>query len=332
MKIAFFSSQPYDRDSFNRENETYGYRLEYFDTHLGPHSLPLVDGFDAVCVFVNDKLNDEVLAGLARRGVKWIALRCAGFNQLNQEAAKRFGLRVCRVPEYSPHAVAEHTVALILTLNRKIHKSYSRVREQNFSLNGLLGFDLYGRTVGVVGTGHIGSAFARIMHGFGCRVLAHDPKENAELAGLGVKYVPIDDLFANSDIVSLHCPLIAGQTEHLVNAAAIGRMKSGVMLINTSRGALVDTAAVIEGLKSKHVGYLGIDVYEQEDRLFFKDLSTSIISDDTIQRLVSFPNVVVTAHQAFFTQDALAQISRKTLHSLSLLSRNQPSSDGSIVI
>lgn len=332
MKVAFFSSQPYDRDSFNCENEKYGYQLEYFDTHLGPHSLPLTDGFDAVCVFVNDKLNEEVLTGLARKRVKWIALRCAGFNQLDQDAAKKLNLRVCRVPEYSPHAVAEHTVALILTLNRKIHKAYFRVREQNFSLNGLLGFDLYGRTIGVVGTGHIGSAFARIMLGFGCRVLAYDPIENKDLTALGIRRVPLDELFASSDIISLHCPLIEGQTRHLINAEAISRMKAGVMLVNTSRGALVDTAAVIEGLKSKHIGYLGIDVYEQEDRLFFKDLSTSIINDDMIQRLVSFPNVVVTAHQAFFTQDALAQISAKTLHSLSLLSRNESSSDGSTVI
>lgn len=332
MKIAFFSSQPYDREFFNQENQAYRYQLEFFDTHLGPHSLPLVDGFDAVCVFVNDKLNAEVLKGLAVRGVKWIALRCAGFNQLDQEAARNLGLRVCRVPEYSPHAVAEHTVALILTLNRKIHKSYLRVREQNFSLNGLLGFDLFGRTVGVIGTGHIGSAFARIMRGFGCSVIVCDPVENADLTAVGIKYVSIGEVFANSDIISLHCPLIAGQTEHLINKESIRRMKTGVMLINTSRGALIDTAAVIEALKSKRVGYLGIDVYEQEDRLFFKDLSTSIINDDLIQRLVSFPNVIVTAHQAFFTQDALAQISKKTLQSLSHLSENKPISDGSLVI
>ena len=332
MRIALFSSQSYDRTFFDRANRAHDFQIEYFDTHLGPHSLPLVEGFDAVCVFVNDKLNGEVLAGLKSRGVKWVALRCAGFNRLDQAKAKELGLRVCRVPEYSPHAVAEHTVAILLSLNRKIHKAYMRIREQNFSLNGLLGFDLYGKTVGVIGTGHIGTVFARIMVGFGCDVLAFDPIRNSELAALGVRYVSFDELFKQSDIISLHCPLIPGQTQHLINANSIAKMKPGVMLINTSRGELVDTAAVIDALKSKRIGSLGIDVYEQEERLFFKDLTTSIIDDDLIQRLVSFPNVVVTAHQAFFTQEALTQIAEKTLHSLALLNRGEAIVDGSVVI
>ena len=316
MRIAFFSSQPYDEQFFNAENKKYNFHIQYFETHLGPHSVALVENFDAVCVFVNDKLNCEVLEGLKTRGVKWIALRCAGFNHLDQEAAKSLGLRVCRVPQYSPYAVAEHAVALILTLNRKIHKSYNRVREQNFSLQGLLGFDLHGKTVGVVGTGNIGSAFAKIMRGFSCQVLATDPVANPELKSAGVEYVDLETLLIGSDIISLHCPLIPQKTHHLIDAAAFKKMKPGAMLINTSRGGLVDTAAAIQALKQQHLGALGIDVYEQEENLFFKDLSLAIINDDQIQRLVSFPNVVVTAHQAFFTEEALSEISRTTLESL----------------
>ena len=230
---------------------------------------------------------------------------------------------MCRVPQYSPYAVAEHAVALILTLNRKIHKSYNRVREQNFSLNGLLGFDLRGKNIGVVGTGNIGRAFACIMKGFGCRVMASDPVANEGLNKLGVESVNIDTLLKESDIISLHCPLIPEQTKHLIDSKAIQKMRKGVMLINTSRGGLIDTAAVIQGLKDKHIGYLGIDVYEQEEHLFFKDLSMTIIDDDQIQRLVSFPNVVVTAHQAFFTHEALTEIARTTLESLSCLEQGR---------
>ena len=316
MKIAFFSSQPYDELFFNQENASHGFSIEYFDTHLGLHSVKLTEGFDAVCVFVNDKLNEEVLNLLAANGVKWIALRCAGFNQLNIPRAKELGLKVCRVPAYSPYAVAEHAVAMIMTLNRKTHKAYQRVREQNFSLNGLLGFDLHGKTVGVIGTGKIGTVFAEIMLGFGCHVISHDPTLNPELQKRGVRNVSLAELLGNSDIISLHCPLIQGHTHHLIDQAAVAQMKTGVMLINTSRGALVDTHAVIAGLKEKKIAYFGMDVYEQEERLFFKDLSDSIISDDIIQRLISFPNVLVTAHQAFFTKEALTQISKITLDSL----------------
>ncbi len=318
MDIAFFSSQAYDREFFDRENKNHEFRLHYHDTHLGPHSLGLIEGAQAVCAFVNDKLNEEVLQGLAAKGVKTIALRCAGFNQVDLEAAKKLGFKICRVPEYSPYAVAEHAVAMILTLNRKTHKAYARVRDQNFSLSGLLGFDLHGKTVGVIGTGKIGAVFATIMLGFGCRVISYDPNENPELARRGVQPVPLDELLAQSEIISLHCPLIPKVTSHLINAQSIQKMKKGVMLINTSRGGLIDTAAAIHSLKNKHIGYLGMDVYEQEDRIFFKDLTSSIIEDDLIQRLVSFPNVLVTAHQGFFTAEALTQIAKVTLRNLDL--------------
>lgn len=316
MKITFFSSKPYDKEFFDKVNKNFNFELDYFETHLGPHVLNIIDHSDAVCAFVNDKLNAEVLESLSRKGVKYIALRCAGFNNMDLEAAKRLGLRVCRVPAYSPEAVAEHAMAMILTLNRKTHKAYNRVREQNFSLNGLIGFNLYQKTIGVIGTGNIGAAFAKIAKGFGARVVAYDIRENQELKDLGMDYIPLEQLFAESDVISLHCPL-TDATHHMVNKDSISKMKKNVMLINTSRGGLIDTKAVIDGLKSKHIGYLGIDVYEQEEKLFFRDLSHTIIEDDMIQRLMSFPNVLVTAHQAFFTEEALEQIATSTLTSLS---------------
>lgn len=315
MKITFFSAQPYDKIFFNQQNEQFGFELEYFETHLGPHIVEAISHTDAVCVFVNDKVNAEVMQVLATKGVKIIALRCAGFNNVDVEAAKQHGIKVCRVPAYSPQAVAEHAVAMMLTLNRKTHKAYNRVREQNFALNGLLGFDVYGKTVGVIGTGNIGNAFCKIMLGFGCRVLAFDLLVNKELETLGVEYKPLIELFEAADIVSLHCPLNE-QTKHLINQQTIAMMKKGVMLINTSRGGLVHTKDVVAALKNGTIGYLGIDVYEQEDKLFFKDLSGSIIEDDTIQRLMSFPNVLITAHQAFFTNEALTQIASTTLNNV----------------
>lgn len=238
-----------------------------------------------------------------------------GFNNVDLEAAREFGMQVCRVPAYSPQAVAEHAVAMILTLNRKTHKAYNRVREQNFSLNGLLGFDMHGKTVGVLGTGNIGKAFCKIMIGFGCRVLAFDIQRDSELEKMNVEYLPLDQVFSKSDILSLHCPL-NDTTRHIVNEQSIASMKKGVMLINTSRGALIDTKAAIGALKSKHIGYLGIDVYEQEEKIFFRDLSATIIEDDIIQRLMSFPNVLITAHQAFFTEEALQQIASTTLNNI----------------
>jgi D-lactate dehydrogenase len=322
MKITFFSTQPYDKEFFNQCNEQYGYELEYYETHLGPHIVNVIEDSTAVCVFVNDKLNKEVIKVLAEKGVKIIALRCAGFNNVDLAAAKEYGLQVCRVPAYSPEAVAEHAVAMILTLNRKTNKAYNRVREQNFALTGLLGFNIHQKTVGVVGTGNIGRAFSKIMLGFGCKIIAFDVFANKELEALGVEFLPLTEVFRQSDIISLHCPLMES-THYMVNKESIHMMKQGVMLINTSRGALIDTKAAIAALKSQHIGYLGIDVYEQEDKLFFRDLSDDIIQDDTIQRLMSFPNVLVTAHQAFFTEEALQQIASITLDNILLLSQNK---------
>lgn len=321
MKITFFSTQPYDKIFFNRYNESFGFELEYFETALNHKTVNLVKDSAAVCVFVNDKVDAAMIAQLAAQGVKMIALRCAGFNNVDIHAAEAHQIRVCRVPAYSPEAVAEHAIAMILTLNRKTHKAYNRVREQNFSLNGLLGFDLHGKTVGVIGTGNIGKAFCKIMLGFGCKVLAFDLIANKDLEAIGVSFHPLVEVLQQADIISLHCPLNE-QTHHLINADTLTLTKKGVMLINTSRGGLIDTPAVIQALKSGQIGHLGIDVYEQEEKLFFRDLSSSIIEDDTIQRLLSFPNVLVTAHQAFFTEEALGQIAHTTLNSIHELQSN----------
>ena len=315
MNIAFFSSQLYDKQFLTEHNKKYGFHLHFFEVSLSEQTAGLAKGYDAVCVFVNDKVNAQVIQQLKEQGIQFIALRSAGFNNVDLVAAKEAGLHVCRVPAYSPEAVAEHAVALILTLNRKTHKAYNRVREQNFALQGLMGFDLHGKTVGVVGTGKIGQAFCRIMLGFGCKVLAFDVIANKDMEAIGVQYVPLLELLQQSDIVSLHTPL-NDQTRHLINKDTIQYMKKGVMLVNTSRGALVDTAAIIAALKSCHIGSLAIDVYEQEEHLFFRDLSGDIIEDDAIQRLMSFPNVLVTAHQAFFTKEALDQIAETTLFHL----------------
>lgn len=312
IKISFFSAKPYDKDFFSETNKDFGFQLEFFETHLGPHSVSMINKTQVICVFVNDKVTAEVIEVLANKGVKIIALRCAGFNNIDIAACKEKGIKVCRVPAYSPEAVAEHALALIMTLNRKTNKAYNRVREQNFSLNGLLGFNLHNKTIGVIGTGNIGHAFCRIMLGLGCKVMAFDLIANKDLEAIGVSYHPLVEVLQRADVISLHCPLNE-QTKHLINATTIGMMKKGVMIINTSRGALIDTHAAIVGLKKAQIGYLGIDVYEQEDKLFFKDLSSDIIQDDEIQRLMSFPNVLVTAHQAFFTKEALTEIAHITL-------------------
>ena len=332
MKITFFSTKPYDKVFFQQLNEGFGFELEFYETHLGPHITNVLEDSEAVCVFVNDKLNQQVLTELAAKGVKYIALRCAGFNNLDMEAAAALGLKVCRVPAYSPEAVAEHAMAMILTLNRKTHKAYNRIREQNFSLNGLLGFNIYGKTIGVIGTGNIGQAFARIAKGFGATILAYDPYPHAGLEALGVRYVALETLLSSSDIISLHCPLLAS-TKHLVNEHSLARMRKGVMLINTSRGGLVDSQAVIKALQNQQIGYLGIDVYEQEDKLFFRDLSESIITDEQFQILQSFPNVLITAHQAFFTEEALTQIAETTLSNIANLEKGKPLADkGALVV
>jgi D-lactate dehydrogenase len=323
MKVTFFSTQPYDRKSFEEHNGNYGFQIKYLDVQLNEQTASLAKGAEAVCAFVNDRINASILKELSELGVKVLALRCAGFNNVDLAAAQQYDVTVVRVPAYSPHAVAEHAVAMIMALNRKIHKAYNRIREQNFSLNGLLGFDLYGKTVGVIGTGNIGEVFCRIMLGFGCKVLAYDVKKNVVLTDSGVSYVDMKQLLAESDIISLHCPLNE-HTKYLINDETIRLMKEHVMLINTSRGGLIDTKTVVKGLKTGKIGSLGIDVYEQEEKLFFRDLSDEIIEDDVISRLSSFPNVLITAHQGFFTQEALAQIAETTLQNLKRFKEKQP--------
>ena len=331
MKITFFSAKPYDKVFFDRINGQYGFELEYYETHLGPHIVNVVENTAAVCVFVNDKLNAEVLEVLAAKGVKIIALRCAGFNNVDIEAAKKLGLKVCRVPAYSPEAVAEHAAAMLLTINRKTHKAYNRVREQNFALNGLLGFNLHGKTIGVVGTGKIGKAFCNIMLGFGCKVLAYDIYPDASLTEKGITYTNFEELLKQSDIISLHCPLTP-ENHYLINKETLALTKPGVTILNTSRGGLINTADIIHALKTKQVGALCIDVYEQEEKLFFRDLSASIIDDDNIHRLMSFPNVLITAHQAFFTEEALTEIAQVTLHNIEALSQNNIPQPGAVML
>lgn len=315
MKITFFSTQPYDRESFLKHQTDSCFELVFLEAKLTEHTVSLAQGSKVVCVFVNDMLDAGVIHQLSRLGVQLIALRCAGFNNVDLAAARACNIQVVRVPAYSPHAVAEHALAMIMTLNRKTHKAYNRIREQNFSLNGLLGFDLYQKTVGVIGTGHIGEVFCRILHGLGCNILACDPVKKPAVEAMGAPYTSMDELFARCDILSLHCPLNE-TTHYLINSTTIAQMKTGVMLINTSRGGLIDSKAIITGLKSGKIGYLGIDVYEQEADLFFQNLSEHILQDDIIARLMTFPNVLITAHQGFFTQEALDQIARSTLDSI----------------
>ena len=324
MRVAVFSTHEFDRRFFDEANGRHQQQLHYFEARLTPATAALAHGYPAVCAFVNDQLNADVLRALTSGGTKLIALRSAGFNHIDVAAARDLGLTVARVPAYSPHAVAEHTVALILTLNRKIHRAHARVREGNFVLDGLLGFDMHGRTAGIVGTGRIGTVVARILLGFGCRVVAYDVHPSDECAALGVSYVTLDEVWAESDIVTLHSPLTP-ETRHLIDEQAIARMKRGVMIINTGRGALVDTAALIAGLKSGHIGYLGLDVYEEEEQLFFRDLSSEVLQDDVFARLLTFPNVVVTAHQAFFTREALRGISETTLGNISAFEQGRRS-------
>jgi D-lactate dehydrogenase len=315
MKVVVFSTKRYDREFFGAANAG-THELHFLEPHLDSHTAVLAAGAGSVCVFVNDTLDAGVLAQLAERGTRLVALRCAGFNNVDLAAAEQHGIAVARVPAYSPHAVAEHTLALILALNRHLHRAYNRVREGNFALDGLLGFDLHGRTVGLISTGKIGAVVAKLLRGFDCEVLAMDPFENAECRALGARYVPLDELLARSDIISLHCPLTP-ENHHIIDAAALARMKDGAMLINTSRGALVDTLAVIEALKSGKLGYLGLDVYEEEGDIFFEDLSSEIIRDDVFTRLLTFPNVLITGHQAFFTRNALEKIAATTIANIS---------------
>jgi D-lactate dehydrogenase len=313
MRMILFSSRQYDIDTFNEANATFRYDLHFQESHLDAETAVLADGFEVVCPFVNDSVDAAVLERLRAGGTRLIALRSAGFNHVDLAAAERFGIGVVRVPAYSPHAVAEHAVGLILALNRRLPRAAARTREGDFSLNGLLGFDLHGRTVGVIGTGMIGRVFGRIMAGFGMHVLAYDPGKPADdLLALGARYVPLATLLAESDVVSLHCPLVP-DTYHLIDAQALASMKRGAMLINTGRGGLVESNALVGALKSGQLGNLGLDVYEEEGGLFFEDHSNRPLQDDVLARLLMFPNVIVTAHQAFFTREAMSEIAQTTL-------------------
>jgi D-lactate dehydrogenase len=318
MNVLVYSSRRDEKPFLSRAFAERGHALQFEEAHLTPLTARLAAGFDAVCVFVNDRVNAAVIEVLAAAGVKAIALRCAGYNNVDLDAAKASGMAVVRVPAYSPHAVAEHAVALILSLNRHIHKAYNRVRDGNFALDGLLGFDLHGKTVGVIGTGSIGAVFCRIMRGFDCRVLAHDVAPNADCLALGVEYRTLGELLAQADILSLHCPLTPA-THHLIDRAALEKMKPGAFLVNTSRGGLIDTPVVIAALKSEHLGGLAIDVYEEEE-----DLSDRVIADDDLMRLTTFPNVLVTGHQAFLTREALTNIADCTRDNLAQLERGEP--------
>ncbi|MGK2958125.1 MAG: 2-hydroxyacid dehydrogenase [Acidimicrobiales bacterium] len=317
MRVAVFSTMSYDREFLSEANRNgnHGIELSWFETRLNAATAPLAAGYDGVCVFVNDILDAPTIEQLANGGIRTIALRCAGFNNVDIEAADRLGIGVTRVPTYSPHAVAEHTMALILCLDRNIHRAYNRVREGNFSLQHLLGFDLQGKTAGVVGTGAIGSVVTRLLLAFECEVLVADPDPNPDCLAAGAKLTALDDLLATADLVSLHCPLTP-ETYHLIDQRALSMTKPGVMLINTGRGALIDTLAVIEGLKSGLVGSLGLDVYEEEGDLFFQDHSEEVLQDDTFARLLTFPNVLITGHQGFFTREAMQRIAETTLSNL----------------
>ncbi len=317
MRIAVFNTKPYDQRFLEAANAAHGFELVFLEAHLGERTATLAQGCEAICTFVNDPLPAATLEVLHGLGVRLIALRCAGFNQVDLKAADRLGMTVARVPAYSPFAVAEHAVALILTLNRCIHRAYNRVREGNFQLEGLLGFDLYGKTVGVIGTGKIGAIFANIMRGFGTQVLAYDPYPNPDLTA--VEYVTLEELLRQSDVVSLHCPLTP-LTQHLMDSSRLALLKRGAMLVNTSRGALIDTPAAIGALKSGQIGALALDVYEEEGDLFFENLSNAVIQDDVFSRLLTFPNVLITGHQAFFTREALENIARTTLQNIAAFS------------
>lgn len=335
-KVAVFSTKEYDKNFLMQSwharkpsDQLHDFEFKFFEPTLDQTTARLAEGFDGVCVFVNDNLDREVLTLLKDGGTRMIALRCAGYNNVDLEATEELGIRVFRVPGYSPNAVAEHAVALILGLNRKIHRAYNRVREGNFSLDGLMGFDLVGKTVGVIGTGKIGKTFAKIISGFGCTVLAYDPfppKESDEW----LQYTDLETLFRESDIISLHCPLL-DSTAYIVNDESISRMKKGVMIINTSRGGLVDTEALINHLKKGHIGSVGLDVYEEESELFFHDHSRKIIQDDIFMRLTTFPNVLITGHQAFFTQEAVDCIAETTVRNIQNGFSAQPTSENSVL-
>lgn len=315
MRVACFSSKSYDEASFNSLLPKYAHEFTFLEPKLDAHTITLAEGYDAICTFVNDYINEKVLEKMSQMGIQNIVLRCAGYNQVDLKKAAELDMKICRVPAYSPEAVAEHALALLLTLSRKTHKAFNRVRDNNFSLEGLTGFNIHGKTAGVIGTGAIGKAFCKIMLGMGCKVIANDLYENDELKTLGVTYLSIQELLEQSEILSLHCPLTP-ETFHLINDKTLKLMKDHATLINTSRGALIDTEAVINALKNRKIGNLGIDVYEQEEDLFFQNRSEEILQNEQIARLMGFPNVLITGHQAFLTQEALAHIAETTLQNL----------------
>jgi D-lactate dehydrogenase len=323
MKVAVFSTKSYDRTFFDAANQNHPHELVFFEPRLTADTAKLAAGFPAVCAFIHDHLDESALKILSSQGTHLIALRAAGFNNVDLAIAQQLGLTVVRVPAYSPYAIAEHAVGLILMLNRKLHRAYNRTRDDNFALAGLLGFDLHGSTVGIIGTGKIGFCFAKIMNGFGCNLLAYDVSQNPACLELGVKYVELPELLSASDVVSLHCPLMP-ETHHLINPESLQHLKPGAMLINTSRGGLIDTRAVIQAIKSGTIGTFGTDVYEEEENLFFEDRSDTIIQDDTFQLLQSFPNVVITAHQGFFTRNALQEIAETTLANITNFAEGRP--------
>ncbi len=315
IKIAFFDAKPYDTESFNALNSGYGYTIKYFKFHLTPDNIVLAQGYDAVVIFVNDTVNAEMIHKLKEYGVKLIALRSAGFNNVDLKAALN-NIKVVRVPSYSPHAIAEHTVALMLTLNRKVHRAYFRTRDTNFALNGLMGFDMYGKTAGVIGTGRIGKVLTQILRGFGMEVLLNDKFPDERFAAeTGSRYAGLGEIYREADIISLNCPLTK-ETEYMINSSSIALMKRGVMLINTGRGKLIKTSDLVEGLKSGHIGSAGLDVYEEESQFFFEDLSDRVLSDDVLARLLTFNNVIITSHQGFFTREAIQNIAETTLKNI----------------
>lgn len=322
MKLAIYSTKQYDRKYLELVNKEFGFELEFFDFLLSPKTAKVAQGCEAVCIFVNDDASREVLTELAALGVKIIALRCAGFNNVDLDAAKELGLEVVRVPAYSPEAVAEHAVGLMMSLNRRIHRAYQRTRDANFSLEGLIGFNMHNRTAGVIGTGKIGVATMRILKGFGMKLLAYDPYPNPQALELGAEYVDLKTLYEKSDVITLHCPLTP-ENHHLLDASAFSQMKNGVMIINTSRGGLIDSDAAIEALKQQKIGSLGMDVYENERDLFFEDKSNDVIQDDVFRRLSACHNVLFTGHQAFLTEEALTSISETTLNNIRTLANGE---------
>jgi len=331
MICAVFDAKPYDREFLTLAAEGSGMILRFHEFRLGAQTVASAAGAESICVFVNDKVSREVIIALAAGGVRHIALRCAGFNNVDLEAAAEHGITVTRVPAYSPHAVAEHTLALLMTLNRKIHRAYNRVREQNFSLAGLVGFDLFGKTVGIIGTGKIGRITAQIFRGFGCEVIATDAFPDKEWAAQNdIQYAPLGTLLRVSDVVSLHVPLFP-ETFHLLKAETFALMKRGAHVINTSRGKLIDTHALIDALKSGQIGGVALDVYEEEEGIFFEDLSGHVLQDDDLSRLLTFPNVLITSHQAFLTREALSEIARVTVENLVRLRERTPAIEGTVL-